>query len=76
MRHLTVARLQHPLQLAGIDQRLAGDLVHPPRQRPDTSLDDEVLPLVHERLHRRRHPAARAPQHLAPVAIGEVGVLL
>ena len=73
---LPVARHDLPLQLLRVEQRLLGELVHARHQLGQGVGDDEVLPPVEERLHRRRRAGTHAAQHLRDAAAGQVGVLL
>jgi hypothetical protein len=53
----------------------AGEGVHPRNQRRQIALDDEILALVHEGLHRAGNALSRAGQDLPPALAGQVGIL-
>src|SRR6202041_979754 len=64
---LAVARAHLPLHLREVEQGLAADEgVHARDERLQVALDDEILALLHERLHGRGYPGASSLDHLAP----------
>src|SRR2546425_576289 len=72
-----LARRELTLDGAGIEEALAGELVHALDEVTQVALDDEVGALLHEGAHWGGCAAASAgADDLGPAAAGEVRVLL
>lgn len=73
---LAVAGGDLAAQVVLVDEPVAGEGVHAADQGAEVVLDDEVRPVVHERLHRSGHVRARPADHAPDGLAGQVGVLL
>ena len=74
--HLQIALTQDPLHLVGVQRRLRNQGVHPGNELAHGWRHDEILAVIEERLHRRRHAPTRPPDDVAHRPIGQVEVLL